>query len=371
MAARRRQRRPKSVPTPAAQPSHSTRSSPTDTSPEAGALHLQRLAGNRAAASVAAVNRDASQALDLSPRKAASLRMRPELLLPDPIPAKVRAQILSWLESHKLDITIRVDEGAISMPEVIADVREAVAGAADVEPFQVKQLVDEVMGRYAPPATRGKQTQRGQESELAARLANVLGRKVQVGGDSGRLVLSLSGVVAGAKAAGVGVGAEAGTGGIKGTVDIKGRVKATATPSSFALKTSIPMGSATGVFAAKLSKSEGSWSKWSASFSFPVVGNKPVDARPAVDAIRSSVVEAEAAIRDIAAHLHRGGSPTDDYVLKRIGKISPAIKNVGAAVKKPKGPNVTLKVGAGGGPRKVGGQAVQESTIGVSVVVVF
>lgn len=347
------------------------RRSPDSAASDHRLLDVQRSAGNAAVGELVRINREPPGALDLSPRGKRSLVPRAEMLQPDPVPSRVRDAITAWLESHKMGITMQVDSGTISMPEVIASIRDEVAGAKAVEPWQVTQIVRGVLGRYAPPDTRGTQTPMGQQSELAARLGNVLGTKVEVGNEAANLVVKVSGALATVKAGGVEARAEAGAGGVKGTVDIGGRVKATATPSSVGFSAPIPMGSAQGKFAAKLSKSGDSWSKWSASFSFPVVGDKPIDARPAVNALESSVREAEAAISDIAGHLAGGGAPADDFVRERIAKISPAIKNVGAAVKERKGPNVTVKIGGSGGPKEVGGQRVQESTVGVSVVIEF
>jgi hypothetical protein len=62
--------------------------------------------------------------------------------------------------------------------------------------------------------------------------------------------------------------------------------------------------------------------------------------------------------------------PTDEFVRERIGQITPAISKVGGAVKA-QDPGVSVRIGASGGPRDVGGQRVQEATFGVSVVVAF
>lgn len=286
------------------------------------------------------------------------------------MPPRVRTAIESWLDSHKLGISMQKDAGSISMPEVVAQIREEVAGAAAVEPFQIESLARQRLGHAAPPGTRGRPTPLGQTSELTARLKNLLGQKVEVGTDAANLVISVSGAVGKVAVGDVEASAEAGTGGIAGQVRV-GPGTVTASPDAFALKTSIPMGGGTGVFAAKLAKDGDAWSKWSASFSFPVVGRTIVDARPAVTAIGSSVRQAEQALRDIAGHLGGGGGPADSYVRERIGQITPAISNVGSAVTKQEGPSVTVRVGASGGPTQVGGQSVQEATVGVSVVIAF
>ncbi len=300
-----------------------------------------------------------------------SLLPGPEFFAPRPIPADVRQRIEDWLDSRRIGISIQTDAGTISMPEVVARIRDEVPGAADVEVFQVEQLARQRLGHAAPPQTRGRQTPSGQTSELVARLKNLLGAKVEVGTDAANLVVSITGVVGRLRAPGVEATAEAGAGGVEGRVSVGGRATVTATPDSFGLRTTFPMGRTNGVFAARLSRSGDTWSRWSTSFSFPIVGRTLVDARPAVDAIGSSVRAAEQAIRDIAAHLHGGGSPTDDVVRERIGQITPAISNVGKAVEEQPGPSVTLRVQAGGGPREIGGRQVQEATAGVSLVIVF
>ncbi|MBW3578939.1 MAG: hypothetical protein KY462_14600 [Actinobacteria bacterium] len=307
-----------------------------------------------------------------------SLRMRPPpsllpgpgLLLPRPVPDDVRAGIEAWLDRRRIGISMQVDAGTISLPELVAQIREEVTGAARVEVFQIEDLVRRRLGAYTPPPQRGRQTPAGQASELAARLRNILGMQVRVGSDAANLVVSISGAVATARAGGVEARAEAGPGGVSGTLGT-GRVTATASPDSFGLRATIPLAGAEGVFAARLARDGDTWSRWSVSLSFPVVGRRPIDARPAAEAIASSVTAAEGAIRDIAAHLHGGGSPTDSYVRERAGRISPAISRVSSAVQRRDGPNVTVRLGAEGGPSQVAGERVQAATAGVSLVIEF
>lgn len=340
---------------------------------DAVALHQQ--VGNAAFGRLLRVQRD-----DPSGGGPVSLRMRPpldplrpdlRLLAPRPVPDDVRVGIGSWLDRHRTGITLEVDAGTISMPEVVARIRDEVPGAAQAEAWQVEVLVGGRLGAYAPPPQRGRQTPAGQASELAARLRNLLGLQVRVGSDAANLVVSVSGAVATARAGGVEARAEAGPGGVSGALGIGGRVTATASPDSFGLRTTIPLAGAEGVFAARLARDGDTWSRWSVSLSFPVVGRRPIDARPAADAIASSVTAAEGAIRDIAAHLHGGGSPTDGYVREQAGRISPAISQVGSAVERRQGPNVTVRLGAEGGPTEVAGGRVQAVTAGVSLVIEF
>ena len=334
-------------------------------------LAIQRSAGNRAVSTLVRLQRDGVPSPDgrAAPRLPGSLLPGPEFFAPKPIPQKVRTAVEDWLDLHKFGILLQKDAGSISMPEVIARMREEVAGAGGIEVYQLEQLARQRLGHAAPPPTRGRQTPGGQASELAARLKNILGKKVEVGNDAANLVISVSGAVGKLRAGGIEATAEAGAGGVGGKVKI-GRGTVSVAPDEVGLKTTIPLGGSDGVFAAKLAKDGDTWSKWSASFSFPVVGRSIVDARPATDAIGASVRKAEAAIRDIAGHLQEGGMPTDAFVLERIGQVTPAISKVGGAVKT-QDPGVSVRIGASGGPRDVGSHRVQEATVGVSVVVAF
>lgn len=330
---------------------------------------LQRTAGNGAVNSLLAVQRDDDFASPPTPLPMPG-SLVPRYVPPAPIAGRVRERIVAWLDSRKTGISLQVQDGTVSMPELVAQIREQVAGAAAAEVVQIESLIRQRLGRFTPPRTRGRQTPGGQTSELAARLKNALGKQVEVGTNAANLVISVSGAVGKLKAGDVEASAEAGTGGVGGKVKVGGGT-VTASPDSFGLKASIPVGSGNGTFAAKLSKSGDAWSKWSASFSLPIVGRSTIDARPVADAIGDSVRKAEQATRDIAGHLHRGGMPTDPYVRERIGKVTPAIGKVGSAVKAQEGPNVSVRVGAGGGPKEVGGQTVQEAHVGVSLVIAF
>lgn len=340
------------------------------TRPGVAALdRLQRTAGNTAVLSLLAVQRDDDYASPPAPVPMPG-SLVPRYVPPAPIAGRVRERIVAWLDSRKTGISMQVQAGTVSMPELVAQIREQVAGAAAAEVVQIESLIRQRLGRFTPPRTRGRQTPPGQASELAARLKNLLGKEVEVGTDAANLVISVSGAVGRVRVGDVEASAEAGTGGVGGKVRI-GRGTVTASPDAFGLKASIPMGSGSGTFAAKLSKSGATWSKWSASFSLPIVGRSTIAPRPAADAIGDSVRKAEQAIRDIAGHLHRGGIPTDGYVRERIGKVTPAIGKVGSAIETQEGPNVSASIGAGGGPKEVGGQTVQEAHVGVSLVIAF
>jgi hypothetical protein len=97
----------------------------------------------------------------------------------------------------------------------------------------------------------------------------------------------------------------------------------------------------------------------------PIVGGETVEARPPIEELTQSVVEAQAAIVAVANHLRDGGSPTDEFVKTNMAKIKPALSKVSAAVEERKGPQASLHFSVGTGDPKLGSYGM------VSLVIEF
>lgn len=324
-------------------------------------LSLQRSVGNRAVAR-AVLARDewtpgAPVSLGFEPRPAVSPGINagfgltsPRVVpLPEPIPEAVRSKVIEYLETQKLNIGLRVDEGSISMPEVVASIRSKVPESLRIEPWQIQMLVREVMGRQAPPFTRGKRSAGSATAEILATIANALPKpptSIKLESRSGSLELSISGIEAKTTIGGAKITAKAGTseGSVEvekgpATVGVEGSYKG----DSFGVSTKI--GDAT--FGAKIEKENETWSKWSMSLKVAVVGDMSESVLPA-DQLKETVEKANAAVSQVINHLLAGGSPTDEVVKKALEDIKPAIDGVSNAVKKPKGPSVSVGANVSG-----------------------
>jgi hypothetical protein len=284
--------------------------------------------------------------------------------VPPPIPDEVAAAVKSYLATRKLAIGMRVQEGSISMPELVAMVRRECEPAQRIEPWQVEQLAAEALGPDTPPPTRGKKSPDGARAEIEARIANSLPKpptSVTLRGAGGSLELSIDGIKAETKVAGAKVTATADKDSAsveakKGDVSVK--AEASFKGDSFGVSTKVGDVS----FGAKIEKDGGSWSKWSMSLTIPIVG-EPADAVPPSDQLTEAVTKANAAVGRVIAHIASGGSPTDDVVKQALADIKPAIDAVGKATAKPKGPSASLGVAASGSK---GGWSA-----GVSLIVTF
>jgi hypothetical protein len=325
---------------------------------------LQRTAGNRAVSRLIQ-RQDAPVAGGFSPFavNVADLKAaRPAELAPE-----LRDKVRAFLESRKVGIGIRVQEGSISMPEVVQMVREGVDGAIAADAWAIQVEVTAVMGREVPPPTRGKRTAAGRESELTARIANALGaagKGLKVQSHAGSLELSASGAVASTTIGGAKVTA---TGGPSGG-EVKGEgggaeVTATASTSSLGLTAKFDKAQ----FEAKVEKDDasGNWSKWSLGLRVAIVGDDPLDDTADIPELQEAAVKAEAALRGVIGYLQSGGSPTDSKVKDLMKDVKPAVEGVKRAVQKPKGPNVTVAGTVKGGDDKLGTFA------GVSLIVEF
>lgn len=308
-------------------------------------LALQRTAGNAAVARALL----ARQPGTASPLALPGLGLGGPIL-PEPIPAHVESAVRAWLEMRRIGIGISVQQGATSMPEVVAQIRAAVPAAREIAPYEVEMLVRDVMGRETPPATRGRPSAGSAESEIAARIANALPRpptSIKLSSSAGKLELSLDGLEASTKYGSAKVTAKAGKDEAEASISGAG-AKVTATGSykgdAFGLKTEVRGVS----FAAKVQRENDAWSKWSMKLTVPVLG-PAVSARPPAAELTEAVQKANAAVATVVAHLHAGGSPTDDVVKKALADIKPAFEAVSKATAAPKGPAVTVGVGVQGG----------------------
>jgi hypothetical protein len=315
-------------------------------------LRLQATAGNAAVA------------------RAVLARELPALVPPirvEEMPPAVAGKGAAYLETMRLAIQLRKQDGTISMPEVVNMVRQNVPEALSATPFQIELVVTDTLKGDAPPYARAAQSADGRSAQLEASILNQLPKppkELKLYAGPGSLSFSLSGVEAQVKAGPVTATADKDGG--KVTVK-EGDVTVTGTGSfagdAFGLKASVGAAS----FDASIHKDGGTkqWSKWQANVKIPIAGGETVEERPPTAEITESVMKAQAAIADVIAHLQAGGSPTDDFVKGKMGDIKPAISKVSAAVEQRKGPKASVGVSVGGGDPKLGAYGL------VSLVVEF
>jgi hypothetical protein len=304
-------------------------------------LRLQATAGNAAVAR-------AVLARDLP-------ALVPPIRIEEMAPAAA-AKVAAYLETMRLAIQLRKQDGTISMPEVVNMVRQNVPEALAATPFQVELVITDTLKGDAPPYARAAQSADGRSAQLEASILNQLPKppkELKLYAGPGSLSFSMSGVEAQVKAGPVTATADQGGG--KVTVK-EGDVTVTGTGSfagdAFGLKASVGAAS----FDASIHKDGGTkqWSKWQANLKFPIAGGETVEERPPTEEITESVMKAQGAIADVIAHLQAGGSPTDDFVKAKMGDIKPAITKVSAAVEQRKGPKASVSVSVGGGDPKLG-----------------
>lgn len=174
-------------------------------------LALQRGVGNRAVARAVLAREEwtpgAPVSLAFPPRAPVGTGINPGFGLiappvlapPPPIPFAVSSRITAYLETRKLAIGMKVDEGAISLPEVVAAVRADVPESLQIEVWQIQQIVRDVMGRQTPPDTRGKRSAGSVTAEITAAISNSLPKpptSITLGTKAGSLELSIGGIEA-------------------------------------------------------------------------------------------------------------------------------------------------------------------------------
>jgi hypothetical protein len=259
----------------------------------------------------------------------------PRLKPPQPMDDAIRMKVVAYLEKMRLAIQLRIEEGAISMPELVNQVRQNVPEALAATPLQIELVIAEVLAGDTPPPVREVVTPDGRQQQLAARILNSIPKppqELQLHAGPGTLSFAFTGEAA---FAGDSVGLKA---------SIKGLS-----------------------FDAQLRKDAGTkqWSKFTANVKIPIGGDETVEDRPPLEELTAAVMQAEAAINEVAAHLAQGGSPTDEVVRSKMALIKPAFEKVGEAVEARKGPQAGLKLTVGTGDPKLGTYGV------VSFVVEF
>jgi hypothetical protein len=330
------------------QPEEEERPAPPAQPPPAHRLlDLQRGAGNAAVAR-AVLARDA-------PVAAPGITLGPNAQLwGKPLAPGVEKAVDTYLTQHKAGFLTEALAGRLSLPEVVDQVRRNVPEAADAAPIAIEGRVGLIVGSI--PYRRTKRDLAAQNIEYAARIANLLPKpptSVTIGSSQTSLTVRIAeaelktGAVT-VKADDEGGEAEVKKGGAK--VGVSGKWDG----SSFGLKTELE-----GVkFGGKVERKGESW-KWSGGLVFQIAGDE-VDELPDIG---SAVSGAHSAIADSLGHMQRGGSPTDQYVKERMGRIKPAIDAAGKVAARSGKSGATLRVTASG---EDGG-----FTAGVSLVIVF
>lgn len=324
----------------------------------AALLDLQRSAGNAAVARVLAREPAADAPLQLVKPPPLVLGAPNPLTYAPQLAPEVEQAIDAWLTQHAAGFKADMLDGTISMPEIVDQVRRKVPVAAGASPFAIQGRVYQLVGNV--PGTRGKRDLGGQQAQQRASIANMLPSpptSVTIGASKTSLTIGIQGAELKTAKDGAHVTAKADQEGAEAEVR-KGDVKVGASGkwdgSSFGLKTEV-----SGVkFGGKVERKGDSW-KWSGGLVFQLAGDE-VDELPDVGGV---VAGAHSAIADSLGHLRGGGSPTDDYVIGRMGKIKPAIDAVGGVAARSGKSGATLRVTASG---EDGG-----FTAGVSLVIAF
>jgi hypothetical protein len=328
-------------------------------------LALQRAAGNRAVSALVQRDEAGSGAVSwtpfpMVPPRAPNLNVPPTSPLatgkaPPTLTEDAAAKVRAYLEGRRYEIGTKVNDGAISMPEVVQAVRESVPEAVSAPVAEIEKQVRAVFGGISPPPQRRKRTAQGSGAEIAARIANALpsAPKLRLDLSHGSIALTMSGLVATTKVGGVKVTGTGTPGGGEVTAE-KGSTSVTVTGGTDAFGLTAKMDRA--AFEAKIEKDDttGNWSKWEVGLRVALVGDEPLEAVPDIPELRETAVKAEAAIRGIVEHLQSGGSPTDPKVKALMKDVKPAIEGVKRAVEKPSGPKVTVGAGVKGGDEKLG-----------------
>lgn len=364
---------------------------------------LQRAAGNAAVTSLLHVQRDEDEGgqslLSMRPpakeditlggasRPTGSLvpKLTPEQLASifaeeEAKQDRLRPLVTRWLEAKRGWISDQVIQGTLSMPELVALIRDEVEGAMDVPPVFIEQVAKQHLGRGAPPRTRRQVSQAGVLSEIAAIISSATSARIKVGTDAVGLTVGITGVVTGkVEVGGVEASVEAdakkaGIEGVKGKAKV-GPVGVQATHKSVGLDIEFPF---VGGSKGKLKGSVSKGGAWKVGISLPLAGSKPIAAHPTAEAIGKSVREAEAAAREIVSVLNRGEEPDEAALENLASKVGSALKTVEKVAKPGKsatGPQLTLDLGVEGGQRELPGAGdavkVPELKGGLNVVLRF
>jgi len=318
----------------------------------ASILALQRSAGNAAVARMLArAPTDAPVLPGLTDPKKPLL---PGLggapaLSQDELPAGVQMAVDTHLDVLFQSYLQKSLEGTLSVPEVVAEVRQKVPQAASVPGAALAGIVRThrfSMASFKIPEERKKVDSAGLGKQAEAAIANALPSvptSVFLSGAGGSLRLSISGAQVKTKIGGATVKVDAGKEGAEAEVkkgDASVAASAAWSGKEFAIKTDVKGAKLEG----KVAKDDTKGWGWSASLVMPLMGDE-IDVLPDLQKV---IGEAHGAIAEVVAHVQGGGDPKDAYVTERLAKIKPAIDGAQRAAQKSKGPAATLRANAGG-----------------------
>jgi hypothetical protein len=290
----------------------------------------------------------------------------PKLDPPKPMDDAIKQQVVAYVQKMHVAIQDMNLHGTISMPEVVNWVRQNVPASLAATPFQIEQVVVEVLGVDTPPASRKVVSADGRSAEVEARILNSLPKppkEFKIYAGPGTLTFAFSGSAT-YKAGPVTATADKDGGSVtvkEGDKSVTG--KGSFAGDAFGLKASVKGLS----FDAQIKKDSATkeWSHFTANVKIPIAGGETVEGRPPNEEISEAVMKAEGAIEDVIAYMAAGGSPTDEAVTSKMGVIKPALDKVSAAVEQKKGPQASLKITVGTGDPKLGSYGV------VSLVINF
>lgn len=322
---------------------------PVAAAPSDSILALQRSAGNAAVAQMLARDpvSDAPLASPVGAGRFPGINSPPIML--DELPMSVQMPVAAFLDEQYPNYVEKALAGTLSVPEVIAELRQRVPQAATVTASALAGLVRNhrfASHSFKIPEERKKVDSTGLLKQAEAAIANALPSvptSVTLGGPAGSLRLSISGVQIKTKIGGAAVKVDAAPGGAEAEVkkgDVSAGASAAWTGKEFAVKTDVKGAKLEG----KVAKDDAKGWGWSASLTMPLVGAE-IDVVPDLQKV---VGEAHTAIAEVIAHIQGGGSPKDSYVTDRLSKIKPAIEGAQRAAQKSKGPAVTLRGNVGG-----------------------
>jgi len=324
------------------------------TPPVASILALQRSAGNAAVARMLArAPLDAPLLPGIAdPKKPLlpGLGGAPPLSSSmDELPAEVRTAVEAHLNALYGSYFQKSLEGTLSVPEVVAEVRQMVPQAASAPAAALEMLVRTHRfsnANFEIPAQRKKIDSMGMTKQAEASIANALPSvptSVFLSGAAGSLRLSISGAQVKTKIGGATVKVDAGREGAEAEVkkgDVSVGASAAWTGKEFAIKTDVKGAKLEG----KVAKDDTKGWGWSASLVMPLLGDE-IDVLPDLQKV---VGEAHGAIAEVVTHVQGGGDPKDAFVAERLAKIKPAIDGAQRAAQKSKGPAATLRANVGG-----------------------
>lgn len=267
----------------------------------------------------------------------------------DELPMSVQMPVDAFLDQQFPNYLEKSLAGTLSVPEVVAEIRQKVPQAASVAAAALAGLVRNhpfSNASFKVPEERKKVDSTGLTKQAEASIANALPSvptSITLSGAAGSLKLSISGAQIKTKVGGATVTVDAGKDGAEANVkkgDVSAGASAAWSGKEFAVKTDVKGAK----FEGKVAKDDTKGWGWSASLVMPLLGDE-IDVLPDLQKV---VGEAHTAIAEVVAHIQGGGDPKDSYVTERLAKIKPAIDGAQRAAQKSKGPAATLRVNAGG-----------------------